>query len=74
VTKRTFPGREFPAQLDEVKGLIADNAPLARERMRFLLSKDEEIEIVGEWPNGKAGALKGKKPPRPCAAFFRGFL
>jgi two-component system LytT family response regulator len=31
-----------------LKTLIADDEPLARERLRFLLSSDEEIEIAGE--------------------------
>jgi len=36
-----------------LKTLIADDEPLARERLRFLLSNDEEIEIVGECRNGR---------------------
>jgi two-component system LytT family response regulator len=36
-----------------LKTLIADDEPLARERLRFLLSSDEEIEIAGECRNGK---------------------
>ena len=36
-----------------LKTLIADDEPLARERLRFLLSKDEEVEIAGECRNGK---------------------
>jgi Response regulator of the LytR/AlgR family len=36
-----------------LKALIADDEPLARERLRFLLSRDEEIEIAGECRNGK---------------------
>lgn len=34
------------------KALIADDEPLARERLRFLLSNDPEIEIAGECRNG----------------------
>jgi two-component system LytT family response regulator len=37
----------------ELKALIADDEPLARERLRFLLSQDEEIEIAGESRNGR---------------------
>ena len=33
--------------------LIADDEPLARERLRFLLSSDAEIEIAGECRNGR---------------------
>lgn len=37
----------------KLRALIADDEPLARERLRFLLSSDEEIEIVGECRNGR---------------------
>jgi two-component system, LytTR family, response regulator len=37
----------------KLKTLIADDEPLARERLKFLLSQDEEIEIAGESRNGK---------------------
>src|SRR5271170_7811746 len=37
----------------KLKALIADDEPLARVRLRFLLSSDEEIEITGECRNGK---------------------
>jgi two-component system, LytTR family, response regulator len=36
-----------------LKTIIADDEPLARERLRFLLSGEEEIEVVGECRNGK---------------------
>lgn len=37
----------------KLKVLIADDEPLARERLRFLLSNDPDIEIVGECRNGR---------------------
>jgi two-component system, LytTR family, response regulator len=37
----------------KLKVLIADDEPLARERLRFLLSEDGEIEIIGECRNGR---------------------
>ena len=37
----------------KLRTLIADDEPLARERLRYLLSSDEEIEIVGECRNGR---------------------
>ena len=37
----------------KLKALIADDEPLARERLRFLLSRDDEIEIAGECRNGR---------------------
>ena len=47
----------------KLKTLIADDEPLARERLRFLLSTDEEIEIAGECRNGRevVAALKEKR-------------
>ena len=46
-----------------LKTLIADDEPLARERLKFLLSNDEDIEIVGECRNGREviAALKEKQ-------------
>jgi two-component system LytT family response regulator len=37
----------------KLRALIADDEPLARERLRYLLSEDAEIEIVGECRNGR---------------------
>src|ERR1700728_3530662 len=37
----------------QLKTLIADDEPLARERLRFLLSSDDEIAIAGECRNGR---------------------
>lgn len=37
----------------KLKALIADDEPLARERLRFLLSHDEGIAITGECRNGR---------------------
>jgi two-component system LytT family response regulator len=36
----------------KLRTLIADDEPLARERLRFLLSSDVDIEIAGECRNG----------------------
>jgi two-component system LytT family response regulator len=36
-----------------LRTLIADDEPLARERLRFLLSNDKEIQIAGECRNGR---------------------
>jgi two-component system LytT family response regulator len=43
--------------------IIADDEPLARERLRFLLSSDDEICIVGECRNGRevVTALKERR-------------
>jgi two-component system LytT family response regulator len=35
-----------------VRAVIADDEPLARERLRFLLASDLDVEIVGECRNG----------------------
>jgi two-component system, LytTR family, response regulator len=37
----------------KLRTLIADDEPLARERLRFLLSHDEDIQIVSECRNGR---------------------
>lgn len=43
-----------------LRALIADDEPLARERLRFLLSEDKDFEIAGECRNGRevVAALK----------------
>jgi two-component system LytT family response regulator len=48
----------------KLKALIADDEPLARERLRFLLSGDDEIEIAGECRNGREVivALRENRP------------
>jgi two-component system LytT family response regulator len=47
----------------KLKTVIADDEPLARERLRFLLSSDDEIEIAGECRNGRevVTALREKR-------------
>jgi two-component system LytT family response regulator len=47
----------------KLRALIADDEPLARERLRFLLSHDAEIEITAECRNGREvlAALKDAK-------------
>jgi two-component system LytT family response regulator len=47
----------------KLRALIADDEPLARERLKFLLSEDQEIEIAGECRNGRevVVALKEKQ-------------
>jgi two-component system LytT family response regulator len=37
----------------KLRALIADDEPLARERLRLLLSADAEMEVVGECRNGR---------------------
>lgn len=37
----------------KLKALIADDEPLARERLRFLLAADSDVEIAGECRNGR---------------------
>ena len=36
-----------------LRALIADDEPLARERLRFLLSAEQEVEVAGECRNGR---------------------
>jgi two-component system, LytTR family, response regulator len=44
----------------KLKALIADDEPLARERLRFLLAAEEGVEVTGECRNGRevVSALK----------------
>ena len=51
-----------------MQALIADDEPLARERLRFLLSGDAEIEVAGECRNAREviAALKD----RACDVLF----
>jgi two-component system LytT family response regulator len=46
-----------------LSALIADDEPLARERLRMLLAEDGEIDIAGECRNGRevVAALKQKR-------------
>ena len=39
--------------MTKLRAIIADDEPLARERLRFLLSGDDQIEIVRECRNGR---------------------
>jgi two-component system LytT family response regulator len=49
--------------------LIVDDEPLARERLRFLLRTDPEIEIVGESGNGKS-AIQDIRRLKPALVFL----
>jgi two-component system LytT family response regulator len=42
----------------KLKALIADDEPLARERLSFLLSGQEEVEVAGECRNGRRSLLR----------------
>ena len=48
----------------KVKTLIVDDEPLARERLRNLLSSEPEIELIGECNDGKAAlvAIRAQSP------------
>lgn len=37
----------------KIRALVADDEPLARERLRFLLASDPDVEVTGECRNGK---------------------
>jgi two-component system LytT family response regulator len=37
----------------KLKAIIADDEALAREGLRLLLAEDPDIEIIGEYPNGR---------------------
>jgi len=52
----------------KIRALIADDEPLARERLRFLLSHDKDVEIAGECRNGREVVEVLKQAP--CDALF----
>lgn len=52
----------------KLRALIADDEPLARERLRFLLADDEEIAIAGECRNGNE--VMAALNERPCELLF----
>jgi two-component system LytT family response regulator len=45
----------------KIRALVVDDEPLARERLRFLLSAHEEVEVAGECRNGKEAIAALKK-------------
>ena len=61
------------AHLMKLKALIADDEPLARERLRFLLSHDEDTDIAGECRNGREviDALKADPCTTSSSSTFR---
>lgn len=52
-----------------LRAIIADDEPLARERVRTLLAGESEIEIIAECSNG-AQALKATQEHRPDLLFL----
>jgi len=55
-----------------IRALIADDEPLARERLRFLLASDTDVEIVGECRNGTelVSSLQSAQPSEPVDVLF----
>ena len=47
----------------KIKALIADDEPLARERLRFLLSGQEEVEVAGRMPQRKGSHCCAEEEP-----------
>jgi len=56
----------------KIHALIADDEPLARERLRFLLVGDPEVVIVGECRNGDevVASLNSQKTSPPVDVLF----
>ncbi len=54
---------------DALRVLIVDDEPLARERLRDLLAREEDVEIVGECADGKA-AIETIDAERPDLVFL----
>src|SRR5215831_19324202 len=53
----------------KMRAIIADDEPLARERIRLLLSSEADVEIVAECANG-AQTLKATQEHRPDLLFL----
>lgn len=53
----------------KVRAIIADDEPLARERVRSLLSDEPDVEVVAECVNG-AQTLKATQEQRPDLLFL----
>jgi two-component system LytT family response regulator len=53
----------------KLRAIIADDEPLARERVRDLISDEPDVEVVGECSNG-AQALKAVQEQRPDLLFL----
>src|SRR3981081_1898610 len=47
----------------KLRTLIADDEPLARERVKLLLAADEQIEIIAECRNGREVVASLKSAP-----------
>lgn len=53
----------------KLRALLIDDEPLARERLRFMLNRETEIEVIGEHPEG-ASALKEIPIVKPDVIFL----
>jgi two-component system LytT family response regulator len=47
----------------KLRTIVADDEPLARERLKLLLSHDDEIEVIAECRNGKETIARLKSAP-----------
>lgn len=54
---------------DRIRAFLVEDEPLAREKLRTMLRKDAEIEIVGEAANGKQ-AVEGIEAQQPDLLFL----
>ena len=53
--------------MKKIRTLIADDEPLARERIATLLRAEDDIEVVGECQDGpRAAAARTASPEPPC--------
>ena len=47
----------------KLRTIVTDDEPLARERLRLLLSHDHEVEVIAECRNGKETIAQLKSAP-----------
>ncbi len=53
----------------KIRTIIVDDEPLGRERIRSLLAPDPEIEVIGEFPDGRK-AIEGISERKPDLVFL----
>jgi len=55
--------------MDRIRVIIVDDEPLGRSRIRTLLEKEVDVEIIAECPNGRL-AVKHIRTDRPDLVFL----
>ena len=64
-----MPTSETAARASTLRAMIVDDEPLARRRLRSLLAGEPEVEIIGEFGNGR-DAVKAIRELNPDLVFL----